>query len=447
MNKNDKVKVKINNYGCNAEGVAKFNGEIVFMPYSLVGEEIDATIIKANSKFTIGKIDNIYQTSSERISPPCPYYTKCGGCQLQHTNYQNTLKIKTGIVQNAITNIAKISYTVPQAKASENYYHYRNKIAMPINPKTRKLGMFRTGTHNIVDIDNCLLQKNLIAKLIETVNQYLSITTNTIYDESTKKGLLKSIVAREINNEILLTIVINGNDLKDAELLAEMLKANFNKIGLSLNINKLNNNVILTDNFIHVYGQKSIEIEEFGIKYEINNQSFLQVNDEVKNMIYKQIFDETENNIVINTYSGAGLLSAMLSKVANKVFGIEIVEAANKLADQLKDKNNIQNLVNICGDCSDALPKLLNTLTGAEKQNLTLVLDPPRKGCDAKVLDAILKVQPTKIIYVSCDPSTLARDLNLLMQSGNYGIKFIQPYDMFPQTKHVENLAVLEKLK
>ena len=445
IKKNDNVTLEILNYGCNAEGVAKYNGETVFVPYSLIGEKVNTTIIKANSKYSVAKINSIDKKSDLRIQAPCPFYTKCGGCQLQHTSYINALKIKTEIVQNAISNIGKLNYTVPITIASENEYHYRNKIAMPINPKTRRLGMFRTGTHNIVDIDNCLLQKDQIVNLIETINQYLTVTKNSIYDERTGKGLLKTVVAREINNEILVTIVINGNKLNDEELLINLLSKKFDKIGISLNINKLKNNVILTDDFIHIYGQQSIEINEFGIKYEINNQSFLQINDDVKNMIYKRIFDEAKNDIVINTYSGAGLLSAMLSKISKQVYGIEIVEAATKLADKLKAKNNIQNLHNICGDCSVELPKLLNTLTEAEKQNLTLVLDPPRKGCDISVLEAIIKTKPTKIIYVSCDPSTLARDLKILLSNEQYKVKYIQQFDMFPQTKHVETLTVIIK--
>ena len=445
MNKNDKVNLTIQNYGCNAEGVAKHNGETVFVPYSLVSENIDATIIKANSKFSIAKIDSITNKSHERCSAPCPYYTKCGGCQLQHTNYENGLKIKTQILQNAITNIAKIDYQVPILIASENMYHYRNKIAMPINPKTRKLGMYRLNSHKIVDIENCILQKENIKVLIETINQYLKQTKNTIYDDETKKGLLKSIVARDINNCVLITIVINGDDLNDKQLLIKLLSQKFDKLGINLNINKLNNNVIMSNVFKHIYGIAEIEMCDFGIDYTINNASFLQVNDGIKKLMYKKIFVETKNDIVIDAYSGAGLLSAMISTHAKQVFGIEIVPQATELANQLKAKNNIKNLININGDCAVELPKLLDKLKNKESDNITIVLDPPRKGCDKKVLDAILLSSPTKIVYMSCDPSTLARDLHILLENSTYEIKYIQPYDMFPQTKHIETIAVIEK--
>ena len=459
MKKNDNINVVINNYGCNAEGVARFDGKTVFVPYSLVGENVDATIIKDNSTFCIGKITNIKNKSKERVEPVCPYFAKCGGCNLQHTNYQNSLDIKTQIVQNAITNIGKIDYTIPKTKPSPKQYHYRNKVAFPINPKTRKVGMYRLSSHKIVDIDNCPLQKDLINNLIETMNQYLAKTKNTIYDDDTKKGLLKTVVAREIDNKLLITLVINGKELLDKNQFVEIISQNFDNVGISLNINQLNNNVILTDKFENIYGNNEIELEEFGIKYKINNQSFLQVNDEVKREMYQKIFDEIDGSVVVDAYSGAGLLSAMMAKHAKQVFGIEIIEEATKLADKLKEQNNIQNLTNINGNCAEELPKLLesiknsgnqnfgNTQNNDEKQNndLIVVLDPPRKGCDKKVLDSILSVSPAKIVYMSCDPSTLARDLKILLDSNNYSIKYIEPYDMFPQTKHVETLAVLTR--
>ena len=443
MKKNDKLKLTIQNYGCNAEGVAVFDGQVVFVPYSLIGEQIDVTIIKQTSKTNLAKIDNIITESDKRITPLCPYFSKCGGCQLQHTAYPNALKIKTAIVQNAITKIGKIPFEISNCVECENQYHYRNKMAMPINPKTKKLGMYRPDSHNIVDIDTCPLQKEKNNKLIHVFNNYLENTTNTIFDDSTKKGLLKSIVARELNDKFLVTVVINGKKLNDADMLWNMLCKNFENVGLSLNINQLCNNVILTEQFVQLYGVDKISLNEFGIDYQIDNQSFLQVNDEIKHKIYTKIFDEVKDDVVIDAYSGAGLLSAMIAKHAKKVYGIEIVKPATQSADKLKMQNKIENLTNINGDCAVELPQLLNKLSPNE--NFTIILDPPRKGCDKKVVEAIINAKPNKIIYLSCDPSTLARDLNLIYQTGIYNIKSIQPYDMFPQTKHVETLAILTK--
>ena len=445
MKKNDNINVTIKNYGCNAEGVANFDGKTVFVPYSLVGENLNAIIIKENSKYCIGKITEILKKSENRIEAPCPYFAKCGGCQLQHTNYENSLKIKTEIVQNAINSIGKIDWKIPQVVASKNTFHYRNKIAMPINPKTRRLGMYRPNSHKIIDIEDCILQKNIISSLISAINEYLSKSQNTIFDDETKKGLLKSVVAREIEQKLIVTVVINGDKLPDEKLLIDTLSQKFgDNLGINLNINKLKNNVVLTENFVDIFGNNQIEIEEFGIKYSINNQSFLQVNDDVKKEMYQKIFDEIDDEVVVDCYSGAGLLSAMIARHAKKVFGIEIVKEATNIANRLKEQNAISNLTNINGDCSVELSKLTSELP--KQDEITIVLDPPRKGCDKNVLETICKNMPAKIIYMSCDPSTLARDLKILLESGNYKIKYIQPFDMFPQTKHVETLAVLEKI-
>lgn len=442
MKKNDSINLDITNYGCNAEGVAKSDGQVVFVPYSLLGENIDATIINDKSKFLICKATNINTKSEFRIDAPCPYFEKCGGCQLQHTTYQNALNIKRQIVQNAIKSIGKIDFEIPQVIASPNQFHYRNKIAMPIDPKTKSLGMYRLNTHSIIPVGNCLLQKNNINKLISVFNSYLKQTKLSIFDESTKKGVLKSLVAREIADKLLITIVINSSTLDDSDLLLSILQQNFTNFGLSLNINKLCNNVILSNNFVNIYGDCEAEITENNISYTINNQSFLQVNDEIKSQIYQKIFNQIDNDIVIDAYSGAGLLSAMMSKHAKAVYGIEIVKPATELANKLKAENNIVNLTNINGDCSIELSKLVNSFSEKEKQNTTIVLDPPRKGCDKNVLSTIIDCKMKKIIYMSCDPSTLARDLNILSKS--YKIKSIESFDMFPQTKHVETLAILE---
>ncbi|HBB44644.1 MAG TPA: 23S rRNA (uracil(1939)-C(5))-methyltransferase RlmD, partial [Clostridiales bacterium] len=252
-------------------------------------------------------------------------------------------------------------------------------------------------------------------------------------------------VARFVSDTLLVTVVINGNKLDDVNLLIDLLKQKFNKFGLNLNINKQKNNVILSNNFVEVYGENKITLSENGIAYSINNRSFLQINEEIKSEIYGKVFDEIEGGIVIDAYSGAGLLSAMMSKHAKMVYGIEIVKPATELANQIKKQNGISNLQNINGDCSVELPKLVEHLKNESK--ISIVLDPPRKGCAAKVIGAVKDSKANKILYISCNPSTLARDLNMLVSNGDYTATLIQPYDMFPQTKHVETLAILSLKK
>lgn len=443
MKKNDIINVTIQNYGCNAEGVAKHDGQVVFLPYTIVGENVTATIINDKHKFLIGKAIEIKNPSNDRNTPLCPYFSKCGGCQLQHMKYSKSLEIKKQIVQEAITNIGKINFDVNNCVESDNVYQYRNKIALPINPKTRQLAMYRTGSHNMIDISTCCLQKDDINKLINIFNKYLRMSKTSVYDEEKKQGVLKFLVAREINGCLLVTVVINANKLADSDLLVSLLKQNFDNFGVNLNINTEHNNVILSQNYIELYGLTEVQICENEIRYAINNKSFLQINEDVKNKIYTKVFNEISGQIVVDAYSGAGLLSAMMSKHAEKVYGIEIIKPATELANKLKKQNNIENLTNINGDCAKELPKLLNTLN--DNKNLYIVLDPPRKGCDKKVLDAIALTSPKEIIYISCNPSTLARDLNFLLKSDKYDIKSITPFDMFPQTKHVETLAILKR--
>ena len=414
--------------------------------YALKDEILDCTIIKQTSKTNLAKINQIVSSSKERVQPVCPYYTKCGGCQLQHSNYQNALNIKTNIVQTAISKIGKIHCVVKPCAPCEKQFGYRNKIALPINPKTKSVGMFRPESHKIIDIETCPLVDDDINKIINIINTYLKTTENTIYDEETKCGLLKQVVARKVENSILVTMVINGDRLSDTDYLWELLSKTFKNVGLSINVTKMRNNVILTDNFKQIRGIERAAVEEFEIKYTINNQSFMQVNEQIKHQIYSDIFSQIEGETVVDAYSGAGLLSAMMAKHAKKVYGIEIIKPATEAANELAKTNNIDNLININGDCSKELPALLNSLTDNERQNLTIVLDPPRKGCDKNVIDSILLTQPKKIIYLSCNPSTLARDINWIMSSNNYSASLIQPYDMFPQTKHVETLAILTKI-
>lgn len=441
MEKNDKFTAEILNYGCNAEGVAKVDGQIVFVPYTLVGEQISGVVINDKNKFAIAKANEILNQNPNRILPPCPYFKKCGGCQLQHANYNYALEIKTRIVQDAISNIGKLQTTVLPCIGSKQQYDYRNKISLPIDSKTRKLGMYRLASHSIIDIEKCLIEKPEINTLIEIFNHYLNKTKNSIYSEETKTGLLKSLVARFVNGTLLVTVVINGNKLDDVNILIELLKQEFSKFGLNLNINKQKNNVILSNNFVEVYGENKIMLSEDKIDYSINNRSFLQINEEIKSEIYSKVFDEIKGGVVIDAYSGAGLLSAMMSRHAKMVYGIEIVKPATELANQIKKQNKISNLQNINGDCSVELPKLVEHLKNESK--ISIVLDPPRRGCDAKVIEAVKNSGADKILYISCNPSTLARDLNMLIANGNYSVSLIQPYDMFPQTKHVETLAIL----
>ena len=439
IKENDIIDVKIIDTGCNLEGIAKVDGVVLFVPYAIAGETVKVQVINTKQKAYICKVLEIIEPSEHRVEPRCPYFKKCGGCQVQHVSYPKQLALKTRLVDCALNNIGKLDVKVEPCVACDRPYEYRNKLAFPFNPISGKLGMFRNNSHNIVDIDDCSIQEPWASDLIKIVNTWVEKHNISVYDEEKNSGLLKHLVARCVNGQSLFTFVINGKTLPHSDDLVSQLSEKFDNFGLNININTKKSNAILTFDYKHIAGIKSIKCEENGIKYEITNASFLQVNNDIKSKIYDEVLKEIEGEIVIDAYSGAGLLSAMISRKAERVYGIEIVPDATKSADELCKTNGIKNLTNICGDTSVELPKITKGL-----KSFSLVLDPPRKGCDAKVIETILKTKPRKIVHVSCNPSTLARDLSGL--KAMYDVQKITPYDMFPETCHVETLAVL-KLK
>jgi len=257
------------------------------------------------------------------------------------------------------------------------------------------------------------------------------------------QGSIKHIVAREHENQILICVVANSFNILGTDALIKILQKYFDNFGLSICLNALNNNVILTNDIKTIYGNSVLNINEFNINYPVSINSFLQVNDDIKNKIYNYVVENIEQNeTVIDAYSGTGLLTSIVSKKAKKVFGIEIIKDAVENANNLLKSNNINSCQNICGDCLIELPKLINNIT----DSCTIILDPPRSGCDKKIMEELANSKNiNKIIYISCSPQTLARDISYLLE--NYEILSIQPFDMFPQTKHVETVVILTPKK
>lgn len=443
LRKNCVVSGIITDLNSDAQGVLKTKtGEVVFVPYALTGEEISAQIINTKSKFAIGKLTEIKNASSSRTEPICPYFYKCGGCDLMHTNQATQLKYKTNKVKNCFSKIAGIDIDVKPC-INLNSLRYRNKIALPVS-ENGEIGLYRKNSHNVLPIEDCKITQEWNKTLIDATKEYIHKTGVSCYNETTKTGLIKHIVARKINNSILITLVINGKNLPHLETLVDILKQRFDSFGLNLNLNRLNNNVILAPEWANVYGLKELTATEFGVTYPVSNASFYQVNDEIKKAIYTEVLNNINpSSVVIDAYSGAGLLSGIISKHCKKCYGVEIVPEATENANKLKSFNHLKNLENINGDCAKIIPELIKTLNTEE---IIVTLDPPRKGCDKKVLDAIILAKPNKIIYISCDPATLARDCKIVLSSNNYSISLVQPFDMFPNTKHVETLVILNKI-
>lgn len=436
------MRAKIDRLGMNGEGIFNIpegedKGKIAFVDFALPEEIIECDIIKNNSKFCKCKLNSVEKKSKNRIEPKCKYYYICGGCDLQHMNDEMQSYFKKKKILDALSDICDIRDV---ELIRRNKFNYRNKMVFPFNynDDTIELGMFEKESHDVVAIDECMLAS-------ENINKVLHISQKYFKKESKKfiqiidKIKLKYLVIREINNSILVAIVTNKKyDFKEYY---DYIKKSFGSIGLSVVVNK-NSKEILAGDYYHLYGIKDINLNEFGIDYSIDIMSFLQVNNEIKSELYKRVLDNINiDDIVIDAYSGAGLMSAIIAKKCNRVIGIEINKFAHSKANDLAKVNNICNLINICGDANILLENQLKK-SGAS----TLVLDPARNGCGNTITEYLSKSienLPQSIIYVSCNLATLRRDL--LAIKNNYDIKYVCGFDMFPQTKHVETLVCLQR--
>lgn len=442
LKKNDELEVTIDRFGANGEGIAIHNGKVIFVPFALPTEKVKIHIINDKNSFLVAKLLSVIKVSKNRCDAKCPYFTKCGGCDLQHLKYGEQLQLKEDIVRTAISKYAKLDVKVENVIGSDKVFRYRNKFAFPVqaNGSEIRIGMYRKNSHDVIKIDDCLLQSERTKLILKLFKEYMIENKITAYDEKTKRGTIKHIVVRETESSFILTVVVTDERFDKLTPLIWKLKEHFTNFGIVKNINKLHNNVIFGDKDISVYGVNDLSFSEFGIDYYVNNRSFLQVNDYIKQLMYEKIIEIVGNSDkVIDAYSGAGLLSSILARNCKEVIGVEIVKEATDNADKLKNLNSLHNLRNINGDCSKVVPELMKK----EKGDFTVVLDPPRKGVSAEVISAMLEAKPSKIIYISCNPATLARDLNGLKEQ--YNVTLVQPYDMFPQTANVETLVVLEK--
>lgn len=443
MKKNEKYIVDIIDSGIDGEGIAKIDGQIVFVPFAIVGEKVEILIISVKSKFAIGKVVDVIIPNKIRREPKCPYFKKCGGCDMQHIVYNEQLKIKKNSLITTLRRVGNIENDVFDIVPCDTEYYYRNKIALPIVEQNGKtiIGMYRPNSHSVVEIEDCFIQMPFVKDLLDITKNFISENKLNGYDEQRRTGDVRHLVARYSGNKLLVTLVVTKRDIPNLKVYYNMLKTKFDDVGLSININNKNTNVILSNETIHLYGASELEIKENGIHYSVPNDSFLQVNNDIRNKIYNHVLNNiASSDIIVDLYSGAGVLTSMLSKKSKHVYGIEIVESAVNSANNLMKENGISNVTNICGDANIELEKITKQLNG----NYTIVVDPPRKGLGEDVVSKLCNLTPQKIVYISCNPATLSRDLKGL--SNKYEILSITPFDMFPQTKHLETVVVLNKV-
>lgn len=448
MNIGEKYEVEILSCGMNGEGIARIDGRVVFVPCVMENEKAMIEITQIKKAFAFAKVIKLIKPSPFRVVPQCKICFKCGGCEMLHIAYNHQLEIKKDIVKNCIDKELKIDCNVDEVVACENIVGYRNKIQLPIARIKDEVvaGFFAPDSHDIVPFirqgkgGECLLNDKGMQGIIESFLDFVKKTNLSCYDEKAHKGLVRHLVIRKVDDKYAVCVVINGKELPSYKVFVKMLEDKGYTFSLYLSQNEKRTNVILGDKVLTLYGKDKLEGQALGIKYFVSLKSFMQVNDSIRDKIYSkvgEIIKESGIDNVIDAYSGIGIMSNIFAKYAKKVYAIEIVPEAIEDAKVLAKVNGNENkIINICGDCAKELPKVVASLDKS-----IVVIDPPRKGCDGKVLEAMLKALPTKIIYVSCNPATLARDMKIL--SDKYEIQSVTPYDMFPNTRHVETLAVL----
>ncbi len=469
MQKNDEREGTVISVGMNGEGVLKDDGKVVFVPFSLPGEKIRYKVLKVDGNVAYGKILEVCTPAEDRVRPKCPVFGKCGGCQLQHVKYPDQLKIKQEKVKTCFSKIAFSELEINPCVKSKNEYRYRNKLQLPVSVDAfgnTITGFYADNSHRIVPIEDCPINAPWTADAIKAFKEYFKIAGVCGYDEKTGRGDIREITVKDVKGSLIFTVVSVKDELKNADIFIDILKKHFTcEFSLFFNVNKSTGNVIYGEKFKLLYGSKTFSSDMLGVKYAAGVKSFMQVNDYVCAKLYGTVCDlacADENTVVIDAYSGAGLMTAMLAKRAKKAIGIEIEPEAVRLANELALNNGLsQKISNYLGKCEEIMPDIIKKEV-LDGDKTVLVLDPPRKGCDLKVIDAVIRSGIEKIIYVSCKPSTLARDVGLItgtLEWGENGVKKVEnpilryrvdsvtPFDMFSQTKHVETVVSLTKNK
>ncbi len=446
--KNNEYIVDIIDNGIDGEGIAKIDNFTIFIPGAIKGEKIKIIIVKVLSSYAYGKILQIIKKSDKRIDVDCFTYKRCGGCNLRHIDYDETLEIKQVIVQNLVDKNLKTKVNVNKTIGMGNPYHYRNKLQYPVGiDKNGKptIGVFANRSHEIINMEKCFIQNERAEMIAKYVFNYWIENNLGIYNESTRKGLLRHIVVKVgiRTNEYMLILVLNGDKFKNESNFIKLITQKFPQIKTIIkNINTKNTNVILGEVNSSIYGDGYI-IDILGdYIFKISAHSFYQVNPVQAELLYNigiEAAKLSKEDVVFDLYCGIGTISMFMASFCKKVYGIEIVEEAIDMANQNASLNGISNIEFFAGDVEVVLNELINV------KNIipdVIMIDPPRKGLDNVSIDNILKILPARVIYISCNPATLIRDLSFL--ENHYCISTIQPVDMFPWTSHVECVAVLQ---
>lgn len=450
LSKNKEYVVDIVDIGQGGVGIGKYEGFTVFVEGGLIQDKVKVRINKSKKNYAVGDIVEIIEKSPFRVDRICSDDLKdCGGCQIQELDYNKQLELKTNEVKQVISRIGKLeNVEIHETIGMQSPCRYRNKAQFPIqniNGSTA-IGFYKKKSHDVIPTDMCVIQHDINDKIIKIIKTYIQAYNVSIYNETTHTGVLRHLVTKVgfTTNEVMVVLVANGTNLPHLNELASVLKENI--LGfktLVLNVNKAKTNVILGKENKVIYGNGKINDYIGDLVFEISPLSFFQVNPVQTEVLYNKALEYAElkeNDTVFDIYCGIGSISLFLAQKATKVYGIEIVEDAIKDAKINAKLNNLNNVEFYVGKAEEVVPKMYSEGKTAN----VVVVDPPRKGCDEKILDTIVSMKPDRVVYVSCNPSTLARDLAYLDERG-YKCVEIQPVDMFPHTMHVECCAKIVK--
>ena len=448
VEKNEEYIVDIIDLGSDGEGIAKINDFVVFVPDAVMGDQVRIKMLKVKKNMGYGKVLEILNPSAIRTTPSCEVAHKCGGCQLQHMTYEAQLEWKRNKVAHAITRIGGLKgVEVLPTRGMAEPLHYRNKAQYPIRKVDGKIqiGFFARRSHRVIDWDTCSIQDARCTEIIRLTKRFLEDNAISIYDEEKHKGLVRHLMIKTgyFTNEVMVCLVINGSKLPHAEKYVDMLHSIPGITSIVLNHNTAKTNVILGQELTVLDGKDYI-IDTIGdLKFKISPLAFYQVNPTQMEVLYETALDYaglTGNEVVWDAYCGIGTISLFLAQKAKHVYGVEIVAPAIENARENAALNHIKNATFFVGKAEEVITEKYKEGLVAD----TIVVDPPRKGCDQQLLDTLVAMGPNKIVYVSCDPATLGRDLGYLVEKG-YHVEKVQPVDMFPHSTHVETVALLVK--
>lgn len=449
VEKNQEYEIIIEDLGNNGEGIGRVNGYTVFVEGALPGERVKVLMVKIKKHYGYGKLREILTPSPDRRNPRCPVADKCGGCQLQHLSYEAQLAFKTKKVKDHLERIGGLSdIKVLPALGMEQPWRYRNKAQFPVGGAdgTPQIGFYAKRSHRIIDTPVCYLQNEINDSIIKIIRTFLEEYQISLYQEESHSGLVRHILTRvgRQSGQIMVCLVINGKNLPHSEKLVERLAVIPGMTSIVLNENRKSTNVILGEKIHVLWGKEYITDTIGSVEFEISPLSFYQVNPIQTRVLYQTALDFADldgTETVLDLYCGIGTISLFFAQKAKKVFGVEIVPQAIEDAKRNAARNKIENAYFQAGAAEEVIPKLHKT-EGIQAD--VVVVDPPRKGCDQALLDTILEIGPKKLVYVSCDSATLARDLAYLCPKG-YQVQKVQVVDQFPWTVHVESVALLTK--